>query len=71
MSIHTFPVPNGCTIDFAWQLHCAGIPMNATYGEGWVNLEVDDTTHEILHVYTEEDEREARKAAMANHTDAA
>jgi hypothetical protein len=65
VTVHTFPVPNGCTIEFAWMLHCAGVLMDATYGEGWVNLEIDDDTHEITHIYTDEDEREARKSMMA------
>jgi hypothetical protein len=65
MTIHTMPVPNGCTIEFAWMLHCAGVKMDASYGEGWVNLEIDDDTHEIVQVYTDEDEREARKRVWA------
>jgi hypothetical protein len=66
MSVHTMPVPNGCTIEFAWMLHCAGIKMDAVYGEGWVNLEIDDETQEIIQVYTDEDERDARKRMWAS-----
>jgi hypothetical protein len=58
------PVPTGCTIEFAWMCHCAGIPLDAVYGTGWVNLEISDETHEIVKVYTEDDERDARKLVM-------